>query len=259
VIAARVGIACLDIGCRPIGRPDRAHPQQQNGGKTGPPRHEAPPPFRDSPVSDDAHLDSSGRCADAGRGRQNRCPHAPRFHKGPTIHREIQQEGRTMTATCRLGWVCLIGSSLAGAGKTIVSGDRRITGWRQDGPQFWVADVPEVQQDVGPICWTFILGASTAAHVGCRRSSTCGNTEAQRPQRKTSHESNAAVGGGVDDGAVARAAGGAGESTVGYHHWNRAQQCPLDDHPSCPRRSPLARTGRFLGLDEHHLGGRDPA
>jgi hypothetical protein len=23
-----------------------------------------------------------------------------------------------------------------------------------------------------------------------------------------------------------------------YHHWNRAQQCPLDDRPSCPRLSP---------------------
>lgn len=34
----------------------------------------------------------------------------------------------------------------AGAGKTVVYGGRRITGWRQDGPQLWVADVPEVQQ-----------------------------------------------------------------------------------------------------------------
>jgi len=23
-----------------------------------------------------------------------------------------------------------------------------------------------------------------------------------------------------------------------YHHWNRAQQCPLDDRPSCPRLLP---------------------
>ena len=27
-----------------------------------------------------------------------------------------------------------------------------------------------------------------------------------------------------------------------YHHWNRAQQCPLDDSPSCPRLSPQQLT-----------------
>ncbi len=27
-----------------------------------------------------------------------------------------------------------------------------------------------------------------------------------------------------------------------YHHWNRAQQCPLDDRPSCPRLSPQQLT-----------------
>jgi hypothetical protein len=39
----------------------------------------------------------------------------------------------------------------AGAGKTILYGGRRVTGWRKDGPQFWVADLPEVKQ--GP--WDF--------------------------------------------------------------------------------------------------------
>lgn len=34
----------------------------------------------------------------------------------------------------------------AGAGKTIVYGGRQIRGWRKDGPELWVADVPEVQQ-----------------------------------------------------------------------------------------------------------------
>ena len=27
-----------------------------------------------------------------------------------------------------------------------------------------------------------------------------------------------------------------------YHHWNRVQQCPLDDRPSCPRLSPQQLT-----------------
>ncbi len=34
----------------------------------------------------------------------------------------------------------------AGAGKTIVYGGRRITGWRKDGDRFWAADVPEVKE-----------------------------------------------------------------------------------------------------------------
>ncbi|MBM4084203.1 MAG: hypothetical protein FJ272_05385 [Planctomycetes bacterium] len=33
----------------------------------------------------------------------------------------------------------------AGAGKTVLHGGRRITGWRKDGERFWVADVPEVK------------------------------------------------------------------------------------------------------------------
>jgi len=34
----------------------------------------------------------------------------------------------------------------AGAGKTLVYGGRRVTGWHKDGPKFWVADLPEVKQ-----------------------------------------------------------------------------------------------------------------
>jgi len=33
----------------------------------------------------------------------------------------------------------------AGAGKTVVYGGRRITGWRKDGERFWTADVPEAK------------------------------------------------------------------------------------------------------------------
>jgi len=68
--------------------------------------------------------------------------------QGPAARRIILAPGRyfveqTVTLDSRDSELTIEG---AGAGKTIIYGGRRITGWHQDGDRFWTADVPEVQQ-----------------------------------------------------------------------------------------------------------------